>query len=70
LKKRGKAIGKEDYETMRKINKLIDEKCEDPETRDKWQRPCSCFITFNDEEGSSRAENYNEAVHGKIATKK
>jgi len=67
LKKRGDAIKNEKYEKMREINDEIDKMCEDEKIRDKWQTPCTCFITFLDEEGAGRAKNFQESVWGKNA---
>lgn len=60
LKARGAAIKYEKYDMMREINKKID----DLKTKnlEKYTRPVSAFLTFENEEGLNRCLNYSETV--------
>ena len=60
LKSRGQAIKFEKFDLMRKINKKID----DLKTKnlEKYNRPVTAFLTFENEEGLNRCINYNETV--------
>ena len=44
------------------MNKTITEKIKDKDILDKLQTPCSCFVTFESEEGYQRAKMYNDCV--------
>jgi hypothetical protein len=48
---------------MREINNKIDSLKSDPKKLEKFYRPVTAFLTFENEEGLNRAQNYNEAVH-------
>ena len=60
LKKRGSAIKFEKYDLMRKINVKIDEL--KSRNLEKYIRPVSAFLTFENEEGLNRCLNYNETI--------
>jgi hypothetical protein len=60
LKKRGAAIKVENFDLMRKINKQIDDL--KSSQLDKFIRPVSAFLSFENEEGLNRCINYNETV--------
>lgn len=64
LKKRGAAIKMENYDMLRNINDKIDKELEDESKCNKYQRPCSVFVTFETEEGYARAEKWNKLVNG------
>lgn len=60
LKQRGNAIKFEKWDTMRHINKQIDEiKTKNVE---KYNRPVTAFLTFENEEGLNRCKAYNDVV--------
>lgn len=48
------------------MNKTITEKIKDKDILDKLQTPCSCFVTFESEEGYQRAKMYNDCVSDSI----
>jgi hypothetical protein len=60
LKDRGNAIKFEKFDLMRELNKRIEDM--KSENLDKFIRPVSAFLTFENEEGLNRCLNYNEAV--------
>jgi hypothetical protein len=60
LKQRGAAIKYEKFDKMREINKNIDDL--KSKNLDKYTRPVSAFLTFENEEGLNRCLNYNETV--------
>ena len=60
LKQRGAAIKFEKFDLMRKINKQIDEL--KSTNLEKYIRPVSAFLSFENEEGLNRCLNYNETV--------
>ncbi len=60
LKSRGQAIKFEKFDKMREINKKIDEL--KTQNIDKFTRPVSAFLTFENEEGLNRCLSYNETV--------
>jgi hypothetical protein len=62
LAERGEAIRSEDFDKMRKIESEINELKE--KDLDKLTRPCSAFVTLENEEGYNRAIKLNELSHG------
>ena len=66
LKKRGEYIKSEKYELLEELNEEIDKGLENQELLDKLQKPCSCFVTFETEEGYARAQLYNKQVEEKV----
>ena len=60
LKERGSAIKFENFNKMREINTKIDEV--KSLNLEKFERPVSAFLTFENEEGLNRCTNYNETV--------
>ena len=60
LKERGVAIKYENFDQMRKINKKIDDL--KVQNLEKYCRPVSAFLTFENEEGLNRCLNYNDTV--------
>lgn len=60
LKQRGQAIKFEKWDRMREINKMID----DLKTvnAEKFNRPVTAFLTFENEEGLNRCKAYNDVV--------
>lgn len=60
LKDRGRAIKFEKFDKMRAINKNIDEL--KTLNIEKFTRPVSAFLTFQDEEGLNRCLSYKETV--------
>lgn len=56
LRKRGKAIRKEKWELLDKINNRISDRLECQECLDKMQRPVAVFLTMETEEGKNIAE--------------
>ena len=62
LKERGAAIKYEQYDEMRRINDKIDEARSDPVKLDKFYRPVTAFLTFENEEGLNRMAAYNELI--------
>lgn len=66
LKNRGRFIKNEQWEKLDKENqKLVDGLLKFKEGKsmlDKCQKPVSCFMTMETEEGKCRADEYNETV--------
>lgn len=66
LKKRGNYIRNENWAKLEKTNKNIVDKLKkykkDKSFLDKMQKPVSCFMTMETEEGKCRADVYNETV--------
>ena len=62
LKERGAAIKYENYDSMRSINERIDSARNDPVKLDKFYRPVTAFLTFENEEGLNRMAAYNELI--------
>ena len=62
LKERGAAIKYEQYDEMRRINDKIDEARSDPVKLDRFYRPVTAFLTFENEEGLNRMAAYNELI--------
>ena len=62
LKDRGAAIKYEDFNKMREINDKINEAKDDPVKLEKFYRPVTAFLTFENEEGLNRMAAYNELV--------
>lgn len=60
LKERGNAIKFEKWDKMRVINKKINEL--KTKNADKYNRPVTAFITFENEEGINRCRAYNDVV--------
>jgi hypothetical protein len=60
LKKRGLLIKAEKYDDMRKINAKIDEL--NTKNLDKYNRPVTAFLTFENEEGLNRCKSYSDVV--------
>lgn len=64
LKTRGNYIKAEQWNKLRQLNTEMCEQFLDlskkQELLDSVQRPVTCFITFENEEGKSRAEEYND----------
>jgi len=60
LKLRGSAIKFEKFDKMRSINKQIDDL--KSSNLNKYIRPVSAFLSFENEEGLNRCLNYNETV--------
>lgn len=60
LKKRGEAIKFERWDEMRAINNKIDEI--KTKNLEKFNRPVTAFLTFENEEGLNRMKNYNDTV--------
>jgi hypothetical protein len=58
LKKRGEAIRADEFEKVDKIEAKINQLKE--RDLDKLTRPCSAFVTFENEEGFKRATKFNE----------
>jgi len=63
LRKRGTFIKFENYDKMREVNNKIDELKADPKKLEKFYRPVTAFLTFENEEGLNRCQNYNDTVH-------
>ena len=60
LKQRGLAIKFEKYDKMRELNKKIDALVSaNPQ---KFNRPVTAFLTFENEEGLNRCQNYKDTV--------
>lgn len=51
MKQRGTYISTEKWDKLKKINSEINQKIKDDEILNKLQTPCSCFVTFETEEG-------------------
>lgn len=75
MKERGMYIQTEQYDKLKNLNLKISDglKVEekDPKTGrnplDNNQTPCTCFLTFESEEGYSRAQIYNKLIReGKL----
>ena len=47
---------------MREINDKINTAKNDPEKLDKFYRPVTAFLTFENEEGLNRMTAYNELI--------
>lgn len=63
LRHRGKFIRNEDWYGLDSMNLFIQNRLKEDQTLlDKLQRPCSVFVTFQQEEGYQRALNYNNVV--------
>jgi hypothetical protein len=62
LQNRGRAIRKEDWDLLEKLNDRMTERLECQDCLDKMQRPVAVFLTLQTEEGKSRAEAYNDLV--------
>lgn len=62
LKERGEAIKYEAFDTMRAINERIDNARADPVKLEKFYRPVTAFLTFENEEGLNRMAAYNELI--------
>lgn len=60
LKQRGLAIKLEKYDKMREINKKIDELKQ--KNLEKYNRPVTAFLTFENEEGLNRCKAYKNTV--------
>ena len=60
LRTRGAAIKFEKWDTVRLINKRIDEL--KTKNLEKYNRPVTVFMTFENEEALNRCLNYNETV--------
>jgi hypothetical protein len=60
LKERGADIKYEKFDLMRKLNKNIDDL--KSQNLEKYTRPVSAFLTFENEEGLNRCLNYSETV--------
>jgi hypothetical protein len=60
LKKRGAAIKFEKWDTMRSINAKIDHL--KTKQAEKYNRPVTAFLTFENEEGLNRCKAYNDVV--------
>jgi len=56
----------EKWDKVNEMNTLIDKEIKDPTMLDKLQTPCSCFVTFETEEGYQRAKMYNELVQESV----
>jgi len=59
MTKRGKLIGTEKWDDLKTLNKEISEKLHEPTFMNNMQTPVSLFVTFETEEGHSRATEYN-----------
>ena len=59
LKKRGKYILNHKWDKVEQIEKEICDHLQDKDFLDKLQTPCTCVVTFENEEGYERANNYN-----------
>lgn len=59
LKQRGSYISSEKWDKLKGINSEINKKIKDNEILNKLQTPCSCFVTFETEEGYQRGKIYN-----------
>lgn len=66
LKRRGKYIRNENWQKLEHVNKEMVDKLKKSKkgkcTLDKLQKPVSCFMTMENEEGKCRADMYNEVV--------
>lgn len=66
LKQRGSLIKAEQWDELQKMNqKMTDQFRTGPNSEkliDSVQRPVTCFITFEYEEGKHRASNYNNVA--------
>lgn len=62
LKQRGRCINDENWDELRKVNQKMTAqfRINSNNVIDQVQRPVSCFMTFEYEEGKERAMNYNE----------
>jgi hypothetical protein len=60
LKQRGLLIKAEKYDAMRKINTKIDEL--NSKNVQKYNRPVTAFLTFENEEGLNRCKAYTDVV--------
>lgn len=60
LKKRGLFIKAEKYDDMRKINTQID--VLNSKNVEKYNRPVTAFLTFENEEGLNRCKSYSDVV--------
>jgi len=60
MNKRGKLIGTEKWEDLKKLNKDISTKLHDQKFMDDMQTPVSLFVTFESEEAHARACVYND----------
>lgn len=63
LRARGQFIKVENYDKMREINSKIDSLKSDKAKLEKFYRPVTAFLTFENEEGLNRAKNYNDVVN-------
>ena len=62
LTERGEAIRSDDYDKMRKVESEINDLKE--KELEKLTRPCSAFVTLENEEGFNRAIKLNEYSRG------
>jgi len=60
LQQRGAAILAENWDSMRTIDGTIN--TQKDQNLEEWTRPCSVFITFQNEEGLQRAINMSEVI--------
>jgi hypothetical protein len=66
MTKRGKLIGSEKWEDLKKLNKEISDKLHEDKFMNDMQTPVSLFVTFETEEGHSRACVYNDFPQAKL----
>jgi hypothetical protein len=64
LKQRGQLIKTEKWEKLEDKNQEILDGIKDEATLNLCQTPCSCFATFENEEGYNRAQIYGELNYG------
>jgi hypothetical protein len=66
MTKRGKLIGSEKWEDLKKLNKEISDKLHEDKFMNDMQTPVSLFVTFETEEGHPRACVYNDFPQAKL----
>lgn len=63
LRKRGTFVKLEKYDNMRAVNDEINNLKNDPVKLEKFYRPVTAFLVFENEEGLNRCQNYNDTVN-------